>query len=80
MKLLCFDIGGTNIKYGVIENGNILEKSMFPTNYKRGHKDVTDRLIATAKKVQKKHLYVLFYNLLGTYFFLGYFHFLLPHI
>ena len=55
MKVLCFDIGGTNIKYGVIEDGNILEKSMFPTNYKRGHKDVTDRLIATAKKVQKKH-------------------------
>ena len=55
MKLLCFDIGGTNIKYGVIENGIILEKSKFPTNYKRGHKDVTDRLIATAKKVQKKH-------------------------
>ena len=55
MKLLCFDIGGTNIKYGVIENGIILEKSKFPTNYKRGHKDVTDRLIATAKKVQKKY-------------------------
>ena len=55
MKLLCFDIGGTNIKYGVIEHGVILEKSKFPTNYKRGHKDVTDRLIATAKKVQKKY-------------------------
>ena len=55
MKVLCFDIGGTNIKYGVIQDGNIIEKSMFPTNYKRGHKDVTDRLIATAKKVQKKH-------------------------
>ena len=55
MKLLCFDIGGTNIKYGVIQDGVILEKSKFPTNYKRGHKDVTDRLIATAKKVQKKY-------------------------
>ena len=55
MKLLCFDIGGTNIKYGIIEDGVILEKSMFATHYKRGHKDVTDRLIATAKKVQKKY-------------------------
>ena len=55
MKVLCFDIGGTNIKYGIIEDGVILEKSMFATHYKRGHKDVTDRLIATAKKVQKKH-------------------------
>jgi predicted NBD/HSP70 family sugar kinase len=55
MKVLCFDIGGTNIKYGIIEDGVILEKSMFATHYKRGHKDVTDRLIATAKKVQKKY-------------------------
>ena len=56
MKVLCFDIGGTNVKYGVIKNGEILEKSMFPTNYKRGHKDVTDRLIITAKKIQKNTL------------------------
>lgn len=55
MKVLCFDIGGTNIKYGVVQDYQILEKSMFPTNYKRGHKDVTDRLITTAKKVIKKH-------------------------
>ncbi len=55
MKVLCFDIGGTNIKYGVIEDYKILEKSSFPTNYKRGHKDVTDRLITTAKKALKKH-------------------------
>ncbi len=55
MKLLCFDIGGTNIKFGIIENGIILEKGMFATHYKRGHKDVTDRLIAQAKKSQKKH-------------------------
>ena len=57
MKVLCFDIGGTNIKYGIIEDGVILEKSMFATHYKRGHKDVTDRLIATAKKVQKNHVF-----------------------
>jgi predicted NBD/HSP70 family sugar kinase len=28
---------------------------MFPTNYKRGHTELTDRLIQTAKKVLKKH-------------------------
>ena len=27
MKVLCFDIGGTNIKYGIIEDGVILEKN-----------------------------------------------------
>lgn len=55
MKVLCFDIGGTNIKYGVIEDYQILEKNMFPTNYKRGHIELTDRLIQTAKKVLKKY-------------------------
>ena len=55
MKVLCYDIGGTNIKYAIVKDGKILEKAMFATNYKRGHKDVTDRLLATAKKVQKKH-------------------------
>ena len=55
MKVLCFDIGGTNIKYGVIEDYQILEKNMFPTNYKRGHTELTDRLIQTAKKVLEKY-------------------------
>jgi predicted NBD/HSP70 family sugar kinase len=30
MKVLCFDIGGTNIKYGIIEDGVILEKFTTP--------------------------------------------------
>lgn len=55
MKVVCFDIGGTNIKYGVIENGKILEKDSFPTQYKRGGKDVCDRLVSATKKLLKKH-------------------------
>lgn len=26
MRVLCFDIGGTNVKYGVIDNEKFLEK------------------------------------------------------
>lgn len=31
MKILCFDIGGTNIKYALFENGNIKIENLFPT-------------------------------------------------
>lgn len=55
MKVLCFDIGGTNIKYGIIEDGKILEKSSFPTNYKQGHDDVTRRLLKKAAEVKKQY-------------------------
>lgn len=55
MKILCFDIGGTNIKYGIVEDGKILEKFSFATHYKKGHKDVTIRLISRAKQVLKKY-------------------------
>lgn len=55
MLVLCFDIGGTNIKYGIVKDGTILEKSSFPTNYKRGHRDVTLRLLEKAKKAKVKY-------------------------
>lgn len=36
-KVICFDIGGTNVKYGILDkNGSILEKSLFKTNTKNG--------------------------------------------
>ena len=55
MQVLCFDIGGTNIKYGVVEDGKIIFKSSFPTLFKKGNKDVTDRLIEHAKEVKKEY-------------------------
>ena len=55
MEILCFDIGGTNIKYGIVKDGKIVAKNSFHTHYKRGHKDVTDRLLTTTRKVLKKY-------------------------
>ena len=43
-KVVCFDIGGTNVKYGLLDkNGNILEKSFFKTNIKSG-KEILDNM------------------------------------
>lgn len=49
MRALCFDIGGTFIKYGVLDNGNILKKGSFPTDYKLGNEDITNRIINVSK-------------------------------
>lgn len=58
MQVLCFDIGGTSIKYGIVEDGKIIFKDSFPTNYKKGHQDVTQRLLSTAKKVKEKYPHI----------------------
>ena len=55
MKVLCFDIGGTNIKYGVIEDYKIIFKDSFPTNYKKGKKYLTEGIIEAAKEVILKY-------------------------
>ena len=34
MRVLCFDIGGTNVKYGVIENEQFIEKGTDRANGK----------------------------------------------
>ena len=54
MKILCFDIGCTDIKYGIIEDGNILIKKKIPTNvpaglenFKENLKIIVDCLTAT---------------------------------
>lgn len=40
----CFDIGGTNVKYGLLDlNGNILEKNIFKSNVNNG-KDVINNI------------------------------------
>ena len=53
MAILCFDIGGTDIKYGVIDNEKILEKGTMPTNPYLGQENVSNRLLEVAKKYQK---------------------------
>lgn len=55
MKVLCFDIGGTDIKYGVIEDEKILYKSSMPTNYQLGQESVSNRILSVTKELMEQH-------------------------
>ncbi len=55
MPILCFDIGGTDIKYGIVENEVILEKGSMPTNPYLGQENVSNRLLEVTKEFQKKY-------------------------
>ncbi len=55
MKVLCFDIGGTDIKYGIIENEVFLMKGSMPTNYELGQESLSNRLIELTKELMKEH-------------------------
>ncbi len=57
MKVLCFDIGGTDIKYGIVENDEFLMKSSMPTNYALGQESVSNRLIEVTKELMKEHTF-----------------------
>ena len=57
MKVLCFDIGGTDIKYGVVENAQFLYKNSMPTNYKLGLDSICRRLIEVSKELMKEHTF-----------------------
>lgn len=44
-KILCFDVGGTFIKYALItENGSILDKGLFPTEAQLGGQYIVDKV------------------------------------
>ncbi len=50
MKILAFDIGGTEIKYGIFdENFNLSEKNSVPTNAHEGGKRIVERIIEITK-------------------------------
>lgn len=55
MRVLCFDIGGTNIKYGVVEDAKFLEKGILDTNAKEGKEKLTNRLVDIAKKMKEAY-------------------------
>lgn len=55
MRVLCFDIGGTNIKYGVIENEIFLESGLFDTNADYGKAYLSEKLITMAKAFHEKY-------------------------
>ena len=56
MSICCFDIGGTSIKYGVVNTeGVILKKGNFPTPTKNCKKTVPEKLIEYTNELTKDH-------------------------
>lgn len=58
MKVLCYDIGGTDIKYGIVENGELLFKDTMKTDAFLGQDALVKKLIWTTKDVLKKNTVV----------------------
>lgn len=55
-KYLTFDIGGTDLKYGIIdENFNIIYKNKTATEAKNGGKFILNKIITLSKELQKEH-------------------------
>lgn len=55
MKVLCYDIGGTDIKYGIVEDGNLIEKASVRTDAALGQQALILRLVHTTREMLKKH-------------------------
>ncbi|MBQ3001487.1 MAG: ROK family protein [Bacilli bacterium] len=55
MKALCYDIGGTDIKYGIVEDGKIIEKYSMKTNVYLGREDIERRLVEAGKELLSRH-------------------------
>lgn len=50
MRILAFDIGGTEIKYGLCDdNFNLIQKNSVPTNAHEGGKRIVERIVEIAK-------------------------------
>ena len=56
MKLLVFDIGGTAIKYGIWENGQIKDASEVPTQAWLGGRHIMDTVIDLAERINARLL------------------------
>ena len=54
MNILVFDIGGTEIKYGIIINDKLVEKYLIATNGELGAKSVMDNLIKIANEFKER--------------------------
>lgn len=55
MQVLCFDIGGTDIKYGIIKDEIIIEKYKVPTYAKSSHEELEQRLYTLAKELLDRY-------------------------
>lgn len=55
MQVLCFDIGGTDIKYGIIKDEVIIEKHKVPTESKSSHDELENKLYNLAKEMLDRY-------------------------
>lgn len=55
MQVLCFDIGGTDIKYGVVKDEQIIEKHKVPTESKLPKEKLEEKLLNLAKEMLSKY-------------------------
>ncbi len=58
MKVLCFDIGGTDIKYGIVKDGKVLVKKSMRTDAFLGEKAIIDKIVLASKELLKEHTVV----------------------
>lgn len=54
MKILCYDMGGTDLKYGVIENNNLLFSSKTPTKCYSTPEELQEQYIYLTKEILQK--------------------------
>lgn len=54
MKILCYDMGGTDLKYGVIENNNLLFSSKTPTKCYSTSEELKEQYIYLTKEILQK--------------------------
>jgi len=55
MRILGIDLGGTNIKYGVVENGRIIESSQCPTPSDRGYEETLSLLVNISRDILERY-------------------------
>lgn len=52
MGILCFDIGGTDIKYGMIKKGKLLWSNSTPTEAFKGATDILEKLVTIINRIK----------------------------
>lgn len=55
MQVLCFDIGGTDIKYGIVKDEVIIEKNKVPTEAKSSQEELKNKLYKLASEMLAKY-------------------------
>lgn len=55
MQVLCFDIGGTDIKYGIVKDEVIIEKHKVQTNAKLPQEELANKLYQLASELLKNY-------------------------